>query len=844
MTRLRTALSWAGRRAGIVVLVLAAAVLGYVLRGGCAPAQVEVLTAEPTPGAGAGTAEEAVTVWTCSMHPQIRQPGPGRCPICAMDLIPVTTGLPAEEGGLRRFETSEAGKKLMEIQTAPVERRFVTAEIRMVGKVAYDETRLGYITAWVPGRLDRLFVDYTGIEVKKGEHMVEIYSPELLATQEELLQAVQAARELEASDLAVMRETARATVDAAREKLRLWGLTTEQVAGIEARGEPADHITVYSPMGGVVIHRNAQEGMYVKTGARLYTIADLSQLWVKLDAYESDLQWLRYGQEVQISTEAHPGEVFAGWIAFIDPVVDEGTRTVKVRVDVPNPDRRLKPGMFVRAFARADVALGGRVMDPRLTGKWICPMHPGVVAEGPEACAVCGMDLVTVESLGYLAASHAEAAKPLVIPVSAALVTGTRAVAYVEVPGAERPTYEGREIVLGPRAGDYYLVRHGLEEGETVVTNGNFKIDSTVVTNGNFKIDSALQIQAKPSMMTPQGGAGGGVHHHGEEGPATAEQPQAVTEVPEAFRLGLHGILGGRDAVARAMDTNDLESIRSAFDRFGIALVSVDGEVLSGHARTLWQEVSMLLENDVAEGSEAATLEAAGSALASLTSNVERVRSEFGVHHVHELAGTAGLPAEHPGERHPEHPTEAAPELEPEPESESPPAEPGGAEDVPQEFQRQLGTVLASYFDIQAALAGDDRQAAGKRVGDALTALAAVDMKLVRGDAHLDWMAALGDLERAIGGAEEAKDMVSLRKAFARFSETMAEAVQRFGVHPADPVYRLHCPMAFQGLGADWLQRDTDTRNPYFGSSMLKCGRVVEIIGGGRAKGTEGLRHE
>ena len=498
-----TVLKWVAVAAGVALAFGA----GYLVRWGCAPAApAPVGLREAVPAGAEAHVPSEPTVWTCSMHPQIRQPKPGLCPICGMKLIP----LAQEDQGetLRTFTTSEAAKALMDVETSPVERRFVTAEVRMVGKVDYDETRLAYITAWVPGRLDRLFVDYTGVPVKKGDHLVDLYSPELLSAQEELLQALEAVKNLERSGIGIVREMTAATVDAVREKLRLWGLTPEQIAQIEKRGKASDHVTIYAPIGGIVVHKNALEGMYVNTGTRIYTIADLTQVWVKLDAYESDLSWIRYGQKVEFATVAYPGETFTGTISFLDPILDEKTRTVKVRVNAPNPDGKLKPGMFIKAVVRANVAAGGRVMDPDLAGKWICPMHPDVIKTEAGACDICEMPLVRTESLGYVSVDPTEADKPLVIPVTAALVTGTRAVVYVEVPDAEKPTYEGREIVLGPRAGDFYLVRSGLAEGERVVTRGN------------FKIDSALQIQAKPSMMNPEGGAPAPVHEHGGAAPA------------------------------------------------------------------------------------------------------------------------------------------------------------------------------------------------------------------------------------------------------------------------------------------------------------------------------------
>lgn len=432
------------------------------------------------------TVAAAPQVWTCSMHPSVKLPKPGKCPICFMDLIPLDTGEGEDEG--RVITVSEYSAKLMEIETSPVERRFVDAEVRMVGKVDYDETRVSYISAWVPGRLDRLFVNYTGIPVKKGEHMVEIYSPNLLVAQEELIQAGKTLSELKDSDSEVVLRTAASTVAAAREKLRLLGLNEEQIKELEAGKKANDHIIIYAPANGIVIHKSAQEGMYVQTGTRIYTIADLSKVWVKLDAYESDLKMIRYGGEVEFTTEAYPGRIFTGVISFVNPTIDSETRTVKVRVMVQNENLVLKPGMFVRAVVKARIAADGSVVGINLKGKWICPMHPEVIKDKPDSCDVCGMPLVTAESLGYV--SDDKSGAPLVIPVTAAMKTGKRAVVYVEVADAEKPTYEGREVVLGSRLGSYYVVEEGLKEGERVVTQGN------------FKIDAELQIHAKPSMMS------------------------------------------------------------------------------------------------------------------------------------------------------------------------------------------------------------------------------------------------------------------------------------------------------------------------------------------------------
>jgi Cu(I)/Ag(I) efflux system membrane fusion protein len=459
----------------VVIAVVVVFILGILIGGGTG-GDIDHTGHDHTAESQAAAKKEKI--WTCSMHPQIRQPKAGKCPICFMDLVPVESSA-EEEAGPRQLKLTPTAMKLASIKTAPVERRFVAAKIRMVGKVVYDESRLGHITARVPGRIDRMYVDYTGIPVRKGDHLVSLYSPELISAQQELLQALRASRKF---------GSGKVTVNAVRERLNLWGVTSEQIKGIEKRGKPTDHLTIYSPMGGIVIEKNAVEGMYVKTGTPLYSIADLSRVWVKLDAYESDLSWIRFGQTAAFTTEAYPGETFEGRIAFIDPVLNEKTRTVKVRVNVLNPGQKLKPEMFVRAVVHSKLSVSGKVMDPDLAGKWISPMHPEIIKDKPGTCDVCGMPLVKAEDLGYTAASPEDKEAPLVIPASAPLITGTRAVVYTAVPGKEG-TFEGKEINLGPRAGDYYIVKTGLQEGENVVVNGAFKIDSD------------MQIQAKPSMM-------------------------------------------------------------------------------------------------------------------------------------------------------------------------------------------------------------------------------------------------------------------------------------------------------------------------------------------------------
>ena len=768
-----------------VLIVFAVGYYVATLVGGSAPS-------DSTPSdPHADHIEAAATLWTCSMHPQIRQSKPGKCPLCGMKLVPVTK---TAGGGMRTINISPAARELMKIQTSPVERRYVAAEVRMVGKVEYDETKLSHITAWVSGRLDRLFVDYTGVQVKPGDHMVYIYSEELYAVQDELIRALEFQRQRGPS-----RSPARTEinlVESAREKLRLLGLTDSQIKEIEQRDKPTDHITIQSPIGGIVIEKLKQEGDRVRTGDRIYTVADLNQVWIKLDAYESDLVWLRYGQEVTFSTEAYPGEEFTGRIAFIDPVLDKQTRTVKVRVNVPNSDGKLKPEMFVRATVKSDVAAGGRVLSADLAGKWISPMHPEIVSDKPGNCTVCGMPLVRSETLGYVAAQTDENSRPLVIPASAALVTGTRAIVYVEQPTAEEPTFDGREIVLGPRAGDFYLVKHGLNEGELVVTNGN------------FKLDSALQIQAKPTMMTPEGGGGGG-HDHGGHGGGDkkkkgGETADAAMTLTAEFRSKLNHLVAAFDELAVVVKASRLDDIRSSFRQFG-ETIQQNGNDLSGHASVLWDEYSMLLSNDAVEGSEVGGLADADRVFLLTKRHVQRMREQFGiVHEGHEQHEMTMLP-------------------------------------TPPEFQRQLATLWHAYLPVQQALAGDNLQNATERLPSLTRASQQIDASLLDSNAGDAWKMEAANLSEIFGGLQEAKDISEFRSAFALLSDEMAVIAKSFGFGPELSVYKLHCPMAFKGRGAIWLQADDATKNPYFGATMLKCADRVDLISKPMAKLDEDL---
>jgi len=483
---------------------------------------------------------------------------------------------------------------------------FPEAEIRMVGKIDYDETKLAYITAWVPGRLERMFVEYTGVPVRKGDHMVELYSPDLLTAQDELLAAIRAAKKLTGSDMEIVRQTTLATVKAARERMRLWGLTPAQIADVEKAGKASDRMTIYAPLGGIVISKDAQQGMYVKTGSRIYTIADLTGVWVNLRAYESDLMWLRYGQKVEFETVAYPGRKFAGTISFIDPILDARTRTVKVRLNASNAEGRLKPGMFVKATVRTKVAASGRVMDEGLADKWICPMHPSVIKDSAGKCDICEMDIVTAKSLGYVDDAAGKGERPLVIPASAPLLTGKRAVVYVRVKDAKEPTFEWRTVELGLRAGRYYIVRSGLAEGEQVVVRGN------------FAIDSERQLSARPSMM--------------DEMKRKAPEPTAGAfgKLPEEFITQLTGVFEGYFAVQKALADDDFKKALAAVKQTAQALEKVDMKPLAGKAHIAWMNASSELTGTLKRAAGAGDIKALRANFEPLSRQVTSIARRFG----------------------------------------------------------------------------------------------------------------------------------------------------------------------------------------------------------------------
>ena len=525
---------------------------------------------------GAVRTSSTSDVWTCSMHPQIRLPNPGSCPLCGMQLIPISK-LPNARDDLE----TRAG-----LEVEPIQRRELFKDIRTVGKLDYSERQVEFITSRVAGRVDRVFADFTGFDVKKGDHLVEIYSPMLNLAQGELLSALEShEREKKVQASPAGRDSTDSGLETTRTKLRLLGILDEQIAEIERTRKPTTYLTIYAPLGGTVIEKDVRVGQYVAAGHQLYKIANFDPIWLYLNIYEYDVGWIRFGQPVEVMLEAFPGETFSGSVTFIDPFVEDATRTIRVRVNLKNPDRLLKPQMFATATIHVALSPDGTPAPTGLEEKFVCPMHPEVMQDEPGKCSICEMPLEKVperrskpksrESKGKLdvtedkssdgpavatdkkedhtahaiePAAATKGAKPeshkghkghtakpaptktagsgegvLAIPVSAVLETGRRRITYRRTGDG---AYELVELKLGPRAHsmdesgkrrEFFVVLDGVNEGDHVVSQSG------------FLLDSQRQIEGMPSLLYPTGQTGTSRHsgHGGMSGasPSMKDRP-------------------------------------------------------------------------------------------------------------------------------------------------------------------------------------------------------------------------------------------------------------------------------------------------------------------------------
>lgn len=401
--------------------------LGWLIFGG-SQGHTHELTQETT--------QDSQVIYTCSMHPQIRQDTPGKCPLCAMDLTP----LKASESGDDHLDDSaivmsKSAVALANIQTTTVSREKPIKNIELYGSIQVDQRGESSQSAHVSGRIEKLFVNSTGENVKQGQLLATIYSSELLSAQQELLEA------LKLQDFQPM------LLQAAKQKLAYYKMTPVQIQKLIDSKKPSALVNIYANTQGSVVSKNVNQGDYIEQGSVLYNIANLSKVWAVFDAYEQDLPFLKVNDPLTYTLQGRPGEKFEGKISFINPILDPLSRTAKIRVETKNNNLELKPQMYATAIIQA-------ALTP--------------------------------------------SENQIVIPKSAVLWTGKRSLVYVKIPNTNTPAFEMRQVVLGPSLGDSYVILEGLKENEQLVTNGVFVLDASAQLEGKNSMINTLEQSDAP----------------------------------------------------------------------------------------------------------------------------------------------------------------------------------------------------------------------------------------------------------------------------------------------------------------------------------------------------------
>ena len=383
---------------------------------------------ESEEAANSSNTEQTTSDWTCSMHPQIRTKEAGDCPICGMELIPASTS-DSEDSNPMEVKMSPTAMQLANVQTALVKMATPVKKIKLNGKVQINESTVSSQTSHISGRVEQLLINTTGESVTKGQTVAYVYSPELINAQKELFEAEK------------IKDSNPKLFEAVKEKLKNWKLTAEQIEAILSSGKPSENFPILADVNGVVVSKKVNLGDHIKPGESLFEIADLSKVWILFDVYESDLKWVKTGNEIEYSVQSLPSVKFKGKVTFVDPVINPKTRVAKARIVVANK-ADFKPEMFVS---------------------------------------------------GTLSSPISKVNKSIIVPKTAVMWTGEISVVYVKSSELKGVNFTMRKVTLGTSLGDDYIVTDGLVEGEEIATNGT------------FSIDAAAQLAGKPSMMNQDG---------------------------------------------------------------------------------------------------------------------------------------------------------------------------------------------------------------------------------------------------------------------------------------------------------------------------------------------------
>ncbi|MDN5291752.1 MAG: rane fusion protein copper/silver efflux system [Anaerophaga sp.] len=503
------------------IALVAGLLLGWLLFGGSGPEPAHVETPDSASQHGNESEE---TIWTCSMHPQIRQSEPGDCPICGMELIPLEED--QGEANPRALQMSPTAMQLAGVQTQTVTTGTAHKTVRLDGKVQADEREVFSQSSHVPGRIEKLTINFTGQYVKRGTPLAYVYSPDLVTAQEELFEARK------------LKDTQPGLYQAAYEKLKNWKLTDAQIQKIIASEEPQEQFTVLADVSGYVIEKLVKRGDYIKRGQTIYQIANLSTVWVLFDVYESDITWIEKGDEVVFTVSSLPGETFSGKIHYIDPVIDQKTRVAKARVEVRNSDMKLKPEMFVS---------------------------------------------------GEVDAGLSEDEESIVVPQSAVMWTGKRSVVYVKKTAENNVSFVMREVLLGPDLGDRYIIEEGLEPGEEIAVHGTFSIDAAVQLSGKPSMMSPEGGKPATGHnhgnMTPAEMEN--MESNYQEGD-TKEVPNY--KAPQQFKKQLTVFFNQYIKMKDAMVESDASKTASEAEKTLQALEKTDMSLLEGEAHIFWMQ--------------------------------------------------------------------------------------------------------------------------------------------------------------------------------------------------------------------------------------------------------------
>jgi Cu(I)/Ag(I) efflux system membrane fusion protein len=467
--------------------------------------------------------EQTISDWTCSMHPQIRTKEAGDCPICGMELIPVGSS-DADESNPMEVKMSPTAMQLANVQTALVKLATPVKKIKLNGKVQINESTVSSQTSHISGRIEQLLINTTGEHISKGQIVAYVYSPELINAQKELFEAEK------------IKDSNPKLFEAVKEKLKNWKLTDQQIEAILSSGKPSENFPILADVNGVVISKKVNLGDHIKSGESLFEIADLSKVWILFDVYESDLEWVKTGDEIEYTVQSLPSAKFKGKVTFVDPVINPKTRVAKARIVVANK-ANFKPEMFVE---------------------------------------------------GTLSSPISKANKSIIVPKTAVMWTGEKSVVYVISSESNGINFMMRKVTLGTSLGDDYVITDGLIEGEEIATNGT------------FSIDAAAQLAGKPSMMNPDGGKAMTGHNHGgnsdDDNSTSLSKPVAISiDVKESIQPLFKSYLNMKNALV----VDELSEAISQGKEFQKQLKQINMAIFKGDAHNVWMLHSSKIEKSI-----------------------------------------------------------------------------------------------------------------------------------------------------------------------------------------------------------------------------------------------------